>query len=363
MKSKHDDSALHVSPGVGSRPNVNPALAPRARQALSVDNLVAGIRASDRGMLSRAITLLESALPEHQKTARAVMERCLPHAGNSVRVGITGVPGVGKSTFIEALGTRLTGQGRRLAVLAIDPTSERTHGSILGDKTRMERLAADPAAFIRPSPTRGALGGVAATTRETMLLCEAAGFDVVFVETVGVGQSETAVASMVDFFLLLVLAGAGDELQGIKRGIFEMADAVVVTKTDEAERKAVTRARADYRNALHLFPPKPSGWHPRVLTCSALTGDGIDAVWQLIEDHLQHTQQSGFFVAQRREQARHWMHQTIEQQLRQDFLATEDVQAAVEKMEAEVLAGRVSPTTAAQDLLALYRGERKVKRD
>ncbi len=338
--------------------SLNPHLKPQPRRALlSVDAYVEGIRAGDRAVLSRAITLVESTRAEHQASARLVVERCLPHAGQSLRVGITGVPGVGKSTFIEALGTHLTGRGHRLAVLPIDPSSERTGGSILGDKTRMPRLAADANAFIRPSPTAGTPGGVARATREAILLCEAAGFNVVFVETVGVGQSETAARAMVDFFLLLVLAGAGDELQGIKRGIIEMADAIAVTKADGANVGPARTARSAYRSALRLFPPGEAGWRPPVLLCSALTGEGIEEVWRVVEAYHAAAQQSGHFERQRRRQARQWMIHAIEQHLREHFLAHPGVQRARPRLEEAVMAGAMSPFEAAQRLLALYRDE------
>lgn len=305
-------------------------------------------------MLSRAITLIESRHPEHQEKARMLIDRCLPHAGDSMRVAITGVPGVGKSTFIEALGTRLIDRGHRLAVLAIDPTSERTRGSILGDKTRMGTLAASDDVFIRPSPTSGSLGGVARTTRETIFLCEAAGFDTVFVETVGVGQAEITVRSMVDFFLLLALARAGDELQGIKRGIVEVADAIAINKADGDNREAAERARSEYDHALHLFPPGPSGWTPPVCTCSALTGDGLDEIWETIQAYRTRTRHSGYFEEQRRQQARHWMYQTIEQRLRDDFFSDDGVQAALPSIEDDVLAGTLSSFAAAEQLLSVY---------
>lgn len=326
----------------------------RARRLLSVDAYVDGILRGDRVVLGRAITLVESALPAHQELAEAILERCLPHAGRSVRVGITGVPGVGKSTFIEALGTRLTAAGRRLAVLAIDPSSTRTGGSILGDKTRMGRLANDPAAFVRPSPSGGSLGGVARRTRETIFLCEAAGFDTVFVETVGVGQSEVSVHAMVDFFLMLALAGAGDELQGIKRGIVEMADAIAITKSDGDNATAAARARVQYRNALRLFPAGATGWQPRVLTCSAVTGDGLDAVWQTVLDFVALTRENGAFDGNRREQARRWLRETVEDQLREAFYKHPGVQAALPALEADVTAGRLGSTAAARRLLRAY---------
>lgn len=311
---------------------------------------MAGIQHGDRGVLSQAITLVESTHPAHQALAQEVLA-ALPPAAASLRVGVTGVPGVGKSTFLDALGTFLTEKGHGVAVLAIDPSSTRTKGSILGDKTRMDRLAADPNAFIRPSPTAGSLGGVARRTRETIRLCEAAGFDVIFVETVGVGQSETTVHSMVDFFLLLALAGAGDELQGIKRGIMEMADALVINKADGDNRTAARRAKAQYRSALRLFPPTASGWTPEVATCSALTGEGMPEVWSLIERYRQETQASGYFAAHRREQARYWLRQAIEHHLHTRFFSDPAVQAQLPGLEQAVVEGTVSPFVAAQRLV------------
>lgn len=326
----------------------------RKPRVFSVDEYVDGIRRRDRVMLGRAITLVESALPAHQELAAQILDRCLPLSGRSIRIGVTGVPGVGKSTFIEALGVRLVEQGRRVAVLAIDPSSARTGGSILGDKTRMERLSALEDAFIRPSPSAGSLGGVARRTRETIFLCEAAGFDTILVETVGVGQSEITVHAMVDFFLMLALAGAGDELQGIKRGIMEMADAIAITKADGDNFAAAQRARVQLRNALHLFPAAPSGWEPRVLTCSAVTGDGLDRVWQVVLEYEATTQANGFFEQHRREQARHWLRETIEAQLLDHFYADEAVRAALPRLEADVVAGRTGSTAAARLLLATY---------
>ncbi len=297
--------------------------------------------------------MVESAKTEHRAMAQEIIEQCLPYAGNSIRVGITGVPGVGKSTFIEALGTYLTGKDKQLAVLAIDPTSQKSGGSILGDKTRMEALAADANAFIRPSPASDSLGGVARKTRETIVLCEAAGFDTIFVETVGVGQSETAVHSMVDFFLLLMLAGAGDELQGIKRGIMEMADAIAITKADGDNVKASIAARREYKQALHLFPPTTTGWTPRVATCSSLTNEGIDEVWQLVEEHKLLVSGKGFFEQKRQEQARYWMYETINETLTRRFYDDPKVTHQLQAIEAQVVAGTLSPFAAAQQLLAL----------
>ena len=336
-------------------PNLNHQSTSDPQPPRSADDYVSGIRAGDRVVLSKAITLLESTRPDHRDTARSIVEACLPESGDSIRVAVTGVPGVGKSTFIEALGQRLVAEGHRLAVLTVDPSSERSKGSILGDKTRMGALASDEDAFIRPSPTAGTLGGVAPKTREAILLCEAAGYEVVFVETVGVGQSEISVRSMVDFFLLLALAGAGDELQGIKRGIVEVADAIAINKADGENRERAKTARAEYEKALQLLADTESGWEPPVLTCSAQIGDGIDAVWDMVERYRAYTQETGFFEEQRRQQARHWMYETIEQRLRDDFFADADVEAAQAEVEDAVLEERLSSVAAAERLLSVYR--------
>ncbi|MDF7813442.1 methylmalonyl Co-A mutase-associated GTPase MeaB [Hymenobacter sp. YC55] len=320
----------------------------------SVSEYTNGVLSGNRVMLSRAITLVESTLPTDQALAQQVLDAVLPHAGRSVRVGITGVPGVGKSTFIEALGLHLVNtQGRRLAVLAVDPSSQRSGGSILGDKTRMNLLAAHPQAFIRPSPAGRSLGGVTRATREAMALCEAAGHDVIFVETVGVGQSETAVHSMVDFFLLLMLAGAGDELQGIKKGIMEMADAVTITKADGDNELASRRARREYQNALHLFPLAPSAWSPVVTTSSALTGAGVPEVWGIVEQYVQQTQTSGYFQQRRQEQNLHWLHETIRETLETRFFARPEVQQHLPAVQQRVLNGQQSAFGAAAELLGL----------
>ena len=265
------------------------------QKRLSPDAYIKGILANDRIILSRAITLIESQLSEDRKLAEKVLEGILPNTGNAIRIGITGVPGVGKSTFIEAFGKYITTQNKKIAVLAIDPTSQRTKGSIMGDKTRMEELAHDPLAYIRPSPSGNTLGGVANKTRETMLLCEAAGFDIILVETVGVGQSETVVKGMVDFFLLLMLSGAGDELQGIKRGIMEMADAVVITKTDGDNIQKAKNAKMEYIHALHLYPPTQNNWYPPVLTCSALQQTGLTEIWEVMMEFSKLMQQNGYW--------------------------------------------------------------------
>lgn len=316
----------------------------------SVDQLVAGIQSGNRVLLARAITLVESAKPEHREPAQDVVNRLLQSRNadaESFRIGITGAPGAGKSTLIEALGMYLVGQGRRVAVLAVDPTSALGKGSILGDKTRMERLSAEDAAFIRPSPSGSSLGGVARKTRETILLVEAAGFDTVIVETVGVGQSETAVHSMTDLFMLLLLPGAGDELQGIKRGIVEMADLVAVNKADGERVKLANQARMHYINALHMFPPKTSGWAPRVLTCSALDQQGIAGLWSAALDYKNFTQNNGYFDENRRRQALYWFNEALQSELFEAFYRHPAVSAALAQYRPQVLDGRISPFAAA----------------
>jgi len=355
--SSQPKSALSSSPSPGEVSNLNPNLNAQSRppsRTKSVEEYVEGIRNRDRVLLSQAITLLESTRSTHQDKAQAVLDQLLPETGDSIRVAVTGVPGVGKSTFIEALGPHLVKAGHRLAVLTVDPSSERSKGSILGDKTRMGALASHDDVYIRPSPTAGTLGGVARKTRETILLCEAAGFDVVLVETVGVGQSEVTVRSMVDFFLLLALAGAGDELQGIKRGIVEMADAIAINKADGENRSAAEEARAEYEKALHLLGTPESGWEPPVLTCSGETGTGIDDVWATVEAFRTETQETGFFDEQRRQQARHWMYQAIERRLREDFFSTPRVQSKRGAIEEAVLDGEISSFAAADKLLSIY---------
>lgn len=320
----------------------------------SSETYVKGILAGDRVMLSRAITLVESRLAADQELAQQVVSQVLSHAGKSVRIGITGVPGVGKSTFIEAFGNYLIKeQGKKLAVLAIDPTSQRSGGSILGDKTRMDSLATNPQAFIRPSPAGKSLGGVSRSTRESIILCEAAGFDAVIVETVGVGQSETAVHAMVDFFLLLMLAGAGDELQGIKRGIMEMADAIAITKADGENVGKASAARAEYQSALHLYPLGASGWSPKVSTCSALQNTGLDTIWQTIADYLQLTQSNGYFDKKRHDQNLQWMYEAIRQGLEDNFYAHEQVKQQLPGIAEQVKSGQKSAFAAAAELLRL----------
>jgi LAO/AO transport system kinase len=322
---------------------------------LNVEEYAKGILQGNRTILSMAITLTESALPVHQDLAQNIIRLCLPYAEKSIRIGITGVPGVGKSTFIESFGTYLTQkEGRKIAILAIDPSSERSKGSILGDKTRMEELSANPLAFIRPSPSSGTLGGVARKTRETIILCEAAGFDTIFIETVGVGQSETAVHSMVDFFLLLMLAGAGDELQGIKRGIMEMADLIAINKADGNNIDKANLALTEYKNALHLFPLPPSKWSPKVLICSALENKGISEIWSQIKDFLKLTRENGYFIQRRNEQAKYWMNETIQDRLKRHFSENENINILKKELEESVMMNKLSSFQAAQILIDKY---------
>ncbi|MFZ5941504.1 MAG: methylmalonyl Co-A mutase-associated GTPase MeaB [Bacteroidota bacterium] len=357
MDDKHK-SALSVAGGVPKPEAVHqPAvdqLHRKRKKEFTASELFDGLRSGDRALLSRSITLVESVLPAHQETARELIAMCMPWSGRSFRLGITGVPGAGKSTFIEALGSYVTGQGRQLAVLAIDPSSSRSKGSILGDKTRMEELSSNPAAFIRPSPSGGSLGGVARKTRESVILCEAAGFDTIFIETVGVGQSETAVHSMVDFFLLLMIPGAGDELQGIKRGIMEMADAIIINKADGTNMQKAEQAKAEYRSALHLFPPSPSGWEPRVEGCSALQRTGIAEVWDMIGEYRAKVNGNGWFDRRRSEQAKYWFYETIRDGLQDRFFRQEAVAAEISRLEHEVSAQKISSFAAAGLLLEKF---------
>ena len=329
--------------------------APPRRGRLAPQAYVDGILAGDRVTLARAITVIESEHPADLDLAQFILESVLPRAGRSRRVGITGVPGAGKSTFIDALGILLARErGESVAVLTVDPSSPLSKGSILGDKTRMERLSQEPRAFIRPSPSRGHLGGGARRTRETIVLCESAGFENIIVETVGVGQSETAVRSMTDFFLLLMLAGAGDELQGIKRGIIEMTDCLAINKADGDNLAKAERARGEYASALHLFPPSPDGWTPRVLTCSALTGAGIAEVWQSVLDHQALLTANGYFQERRRQQALAWMHELIQSGLEDEFRRRPAIHGRLPELEKSVRQGRTTPFGAARELLALF---------
>ncbi len=360
MNDMHPENAaeykgLQVNSGVTSQPIVNPYRKARPRRrTLSAADYVEGIRKGDISILGQAVTLVESTADHHQALAQEVIEKCLPYSGNSRRIGITGVPGAGKSTSIDAFGLHAIRNGGRLAVLAIDPSSERTLGSILGDKTRMERLSQNHDAFIRPSPSAGSLGGVARKTRETIVLCEAAGYDNIIVETVGVGQSETAVHSMVDFFLLIQLAGTGDELQGIKRGIMEMADGIVINKADGDNIDRANLAAAQFRNALHLFPPTPSGWIPEVTTYSGYYELNIDGVWEMIDRYFEFVKANGYFERKRNEQARYWMLETIDEQLRRSFYGQPEIAALLEQKELRVLNNEQSSFTAAHDVLERY---------
>jgi len=337
----------------GQRGGTPPPPPPR-RRLLTVEEYVTGVRSGDRSILARAITLIESNAPAHISLAQEVLRELLPYTGGALRVGITGVPGVGKSTFIEALGTMLCDRGHRVAVLAVDPSSSISRGSILGDKTRMERLARHPNAYIRPSPTGGSLGGVARKSRETLLVCEAAGFDIILVETVGVGQSEIAVRGMVDFFLLLMLAGAGDELQGIKKGIIELADALLITKADGDNRTRALAAQAEYTHALRYLTPATEGWRPRAYICSAQTGEGIAEIWREIERFRDETTASGVFTARRRNQARDWVYTLIEDHLRTRFFGHPVVQERLPAIEKAVVEGTLPVTTAVQDLIRAF---------
>jgi len=317
-----------------------------------------GVRSGNRRILAKTITLIESAHPAHRQLGRSVVDGLLPYAGKAARIGITGVPGVGKSTFIESFGMMLVESGHRVAVLAVDPSSTRSGGSVMADKTRMERLAVAPEAFIRPSPSGGTLGGVARMTRETLLVCEAAGFDVVIVETVGVGQSETTVASMVDFFLVLMLAGAGDELQGIKKGVLELADAVAINKADGDNLEKAEKARRSYEMALHLLNPASPTWSPPVLTCSARTLAGVDAIWETIKDYRSRMSATGELEEKRRRQALAWMWSRIEDGLKDRFFAHPAVSDRLKEIEADVERGDLSPTMGAETLLFLLDKDR-----
>ncbi|MDB2442968.1 methylmalonyl Co-A mutase-associated GTPase MeaB [Flavobacteriales bacterium] len=326
-----------------------------SKKELSIQQYISGLRDGNVSILGRAITLVESTRISHQKKAQAILEECMPYIGKSVRIGITGVPGVGKSTFIERFGKLLTSLGKKVAVLAIDPSSEQGRGSILGDKTRMEELSRDPLAFIRPSPNAGSLGGVARKTRESILLCEAAGYEIIIVETVGVGQSETAVNSMVDFFLLLMLAGAGDELQGIKRGIMEMADAISITKADGDNFIKSRTAVGDYKHAIHLFPAKKNNWIPKVLTCSALENTGVQEIWNTIESFVNHCVTNGTFESARKKQAQYWLHESIQEQLGTYFYENPEVKVLLPELEKRVLEGNLSPFIGANQLIDLFK--------
>ena len=356
MSKQEFKSALKVQEGIAQPNQINPKFnyQQSRKPQLTAKEFVDGILKGDRVILSQAITLVESSLPQHYALSQEIIAACLPYSGNSIRTGITGIPGVGKSTFIEAFGKLLTSMEHKVAVLAIDPSSERSKGSILGDKTRMEELSIDPNAFIRPSPSAGSLGGVARKTRESIILCEAAGFDRIIVETVGVGQSETAVHSMVDFFLLLMLSGAGDELQGIKRGIMEMADAIVINKADGDNIQRANLAKTQYTSALHLFPPTSSKWTPVALTCSSYTKDGIDQVLNTISNYIDLTTKNGYFKQHRMEQAKYTLIEYIHKASLDLFYSNPQVIEAYKQIELEVVHGIKSPYIAGAELIQLF---------
>lgn len=353
---ENNNTALKVQEAIEQPNQVNEDFIKKYKKskALSIDDYFDGIINGNRTILSKAITLVESSRYDHQEIAQQIIERCLPYAGKSIRLGITGVPGVGKSSVIEALGKKLTGTGHKVAVLAIDPSSERSKGSILGDKTRMEELSTDVNAFIRPSPTAGSLGGVARKTREIIILCEASGFDVVIVETVGVGQSEVVAHSMVDFFLLLQLANAGDELQGIKRGIMEMADAISINKAEGENKQKAEIAAGQYRNALHLFPTTESGWEPLVFTCSAYSHEGIDNIWKTVNEYIIHTKTNGYFYKKRNEQNLRILSETIDSHLKENFYTNPKVKEQILVTRKDILDNKISAYIAAQKLIDYY---------
>ncbi len=358
MSKNNKKSALSEKKGIPHPEYINISLVKniikKRKEKLNLDKLLNEILKGNITSLSRAITLVESTNPEHFESANIIINSCLPNANKSVRIGITGVPGVGKSTFIEAFGKYLTSIGKKVAVLAVDPSSTISHGSILGDKTRMEELVKDENAFIRPSASGETLGGVARKTRETITLCEAAGFDTIIIETVGVGQSETAVHSMVDFFLLLKISGAGDELQGIKRGIMEMADTIVINKADGDNIAKAKLAKTEFNRALHLFPTKSSGWIPKVTTCSAYEKTGIDAIWEIISHYLELVKTNGYFEEKRQNQNQFWMMETINEQLKNHFYNHPTILEELEKNKKAVQNNQISPFAAAMTLLEQY---------
>ena len=360
-KKSEYKSALTINKGISQPPSINPDVLTtsvrKRRKKYSADEFVSGILSGNRTILSQAITMVESSLPDHYETAQLIVEKCLPYSARSVRIGITGVPGAGKSTFIETFGLYITDEGHKLAVLTVDPSSEDTKGSILGDKTRMELLSIHPQAFIRPSPSAGTLGGVARKTRETIILCEAAGFDTILIETVGVGQSETSVHSMVDFFLLLMLAGAGDELQGIKRGIMEMADGIAINKCDGSNVDKAQVARSQYQNALHLFPPHESGWSPEAITCSSVDKNGIPEIWDMVERYAEFVKANNFFEFKRNEQSKYWMYESINERLKDNFYQNPEIQNSLIDSEKKVISNELSSFIAAKNLLDRYFGK------
>ncbi|SRX53938.1 methylmalonyl Co-A mutase-associated GTPase MeaB [Aequorivita sp. CIP111184] len=356
-EKKKNISALNEKEGVSQLETLNPEAVKHLKnfkkKAQSVDELISGVLNKNQASLSRAITIIESTAQRHQQQAKEIIEKCLPHANQSIRIGITGVPGVGKSTFIESFGKLLISEGKKVAVLTVDPSSSISKGSILGDKTRMEDLVKEPNAFIRPSASGDTLGGVARKTRETIILCEAAGFKVILIETVGVGQSETAVHSMTDFFLLLKLSGAGDELQGIKRGIMEMADSIVINKADGDNLKAAKMAKNEFNRALHLYPPKESDWAPKTLLCSAIKNEGISEIWEVISTYFETVKANGYFQHKRKEQNKFWLMQTIESRLKSEFYANPLVKKELEKQLKALDENKTTPFEAAEKLLAI----------
>jgi len=356
-EKKKNTSALKEKEGVSQPETLNlkvvQTLKTKLKSAPSASELINGILQQDKSALSRAITIIESSAQKHQQQAKEIIESCLPHANHSIRIGITGVPGVGKSTFIESFGKLLISQGKKVAVLTVDPSSSISKGSILGDKTRMEELVKEEKAYIRPSASGDTLGGVARKTRETIVLCEAAGFDVILIETVGVGQSETAVHSMTDFFLLLKLAGAGDELQGIKRGIMEMADSIVINKADGENLKAAKLAKTEFNRALHLYPAKESGWAPKTLLSSAIKNEGIAEIWELVSDYFKTVKSNGYFQQKRKEQNKFWLMQTIESRLKSEFYENPSVKIELEKQLKALDENRTTPFEAAEKLLSI----------
>ncbi len=356
-KKQPTDSAQNKKATGVSSTSVDAAAAEHIKQQRLIQPeasaLVQEIIKGNQVALSRAITFVESTSSKHTSIAQKIIEGCLPYSNQSIRIGVTGVPGVGKSTFIESFGKLLLTKGKKVAVLTVDPSSTVSGGSILGDKTRMEELVKEENAFIRPSASGNSLGGVARKTRESIILCEAAGFDIILIETVGVGQSETAVHSMVDFFLLLKLAGAGDELQGIKRGIMEMADAIVINKADGQNIKAAQQAKVEFQRALHLFPPKESGWTPKTSTCSAINKDGMDDIWTIVGDYVTLTKVNGFFDHERIEQNKFWLHQTIEEQLKTDFYQNPKIKKELPLVLKAIENHKTTPFEAAKKLFKL----------
>ncbi len=355
--TKKNTSALNEKEGVSQPETLNKEIVKHLKnlkkKPQAVGELISGILSQNQAALSRAITIIESTAQKHQQQAKEIIENCLPHANKSIRIGITGVPGVGKSTFIESFGKLLISKGKKVAVLTVDPSSSISKGSILGDKTRMEDLVKEKNAFIRPSASGDTLGGVARKTRETIILCEAAGFDVILIETVGVGQSETTVHSMTDFFLLLKLAGAGDELQGIKRGIMEMADSIIINKADGENLKAAKLAKNEFNRALHLYPAKESGWAPKTLLCSAIKNEGISEIWDVISNYFETVKDNGYFQYKRKEQNKFWLLQTIESRLKSEFYANTSVKKELENQLNALDENKTTPFEAAEKLLSI----------